>query len=108
MKKNVFALLLSLTMLALLPACGEKEPPPADSGTDSQTVSLTVWGAEEDEALLQETSMGSSPPAAASAATWSSAKAKTSAPCSISPNRASLQWDSLWGWKVMEKLASPA
>ncbi|MDE7042064.1 MAG: maltose ABC transporter substrate-binding protein, partial [Oscillospiraceae bacterium] len=54
MKKNVFALLLSLTMLALLPACGEKEPPPADSGTDSQTVSLTVWGAEEDEALLQE------------------------------------------------------
>ena len=54
MKKNVFSLLLSLTMLALLPACGEKEPPPADSGTDSQTVSLTVWGAEEDEALLQE------------------------------------------------------
>ena len=54
MKKNVFALLLSLTMLVLLSACGEKEPPPADSGTDSQTVSLTVWGAEEDEALLQE------------------------------------------------------
>ena len=35
MKKNVFSLLLSLTMLVLLSACGEKEPPPADSGTDS-------------------------------------------------------------------------
>ena len=41
--------------MLLLAACGERELPPAlSSEADSGTVELTVWGAEEDEALLQE------------------------------------------------------
>ena len=52
MKKCVF-LLLSLGALLLLSAC--KDPAPPESGdAERETVSLTVWGAEEDEALLQE------------------------------------------------------
>ena len=52
MKKYVF-LLLSLGALLLLPAC--KEQTPSESAAPGrETVNLTVWGAEEDEALLQE------------------------------------------------------
>ena len=53
MKKCVF-LLLSLGALVLLSACKDSAPPPESSGEERETVSLTVWGAEEDEALLQE------------------------------------------------------
>ena len=56
MKKNVFILALSLWALLLAAGCGRQEEPPLppDTGADGGTVELTVWGAEEDEALLQE------------------------------------------------------
>ncbi len=55
MKKNYLSLFLSIGLLLLLSACGKETPPPAgNSGPERQTVALTVWGAEEDEALLQE------------------------------------------------------
>ena len=54
MKKPSFFLILTMGMLLLLSACGEKTPPAEIAGTESETVALTVWGAEEDEALLQE------------------------------------------------------
>ena len=54
MRKPSFFLLLSMGMLLLLSACGEKTPPPEIPSTENETVALTVWGAEEDEALLQE------------------------------------------------------
>lgn len=41
-------------MLLFLSACGKKSSLPASSMPENQTVSLTVWGAEEDEALLQD------------------------------------------------------
>ena len=53
MKKYV-VLLLSLGMLLLLSACKDQAPPPESAVPEKETVSLTVWGAEEDEALLQE------------------------------------------------------
>ncbi len=54
MKKNLLSLLLSMGMLLSLSACKEAPPAVADSGGEIETVTLTVWGAEEDEALLQE------------------------------------------------------
>ncbi len=55
MKKKVVSLCVSVWVLLLAAACGEKEPPQAEApGTSYETVELTVWGAEEDEALLQE------------------------------------------------------
>ncbi len=54
MKKNYFFLLLSLCVLLLTAACGEQEADAPPAETAPSTVSLTVWGAEEDEALLQE------------------------------------------------------
>ena len=54
MKKNLLSLLLSMGMLLSLSACKEAPPAAADSGGEIETVTLTVWGAEEDEALLQE------------------------------------------------------
>lgn len=54
MKQNFFLLLLSIGALLFLSACGETPPAPADGGGESRTVALTVWGAEEDEALLRE------------------------------------------------------
>ena len=54
MKKHFFFLLLSIVTAVSLSACGEKPPPPADSGTEEPVVALTVWGAEEDESLLKE------------------------------------------------------
>ena len=52
MKKYVF-LLLCLGALLLLPACKDQAPPES-TVPERETVELTVWGAEEDEALLQE------------------------------------------------------
>ncbi len=54
MQKRLFSLLFSLGILLLLSACGEKAPSPPPAGIQPETVALTVWGAEEDEALLQE------------------------------------------------------
>lgn len=54
MQKHRFSLLLSLGILLLLSACGEKEPSSPPASTQPENVALTVWGAEEDEALLQE------------------------------------------------------
>lgn len=47
-------LLLAGAMLFLLAACGSQEPAPLEQEPASRTVALTVWGAEEDEALLEE------------------------------------------------------
>lgn len=52
MKKYVF-LLLSLGALLLLPACKDQAPPES-AAPGREAVDLTVWGAEEDEVLLQE------------------------------------------------------
>ena len=55
MKKKCLSLLLSMGLLFSLSACGKEEPPePVESDPLEETVALTVWGAEEDEALLQE------------------------------------------------------
>lgn len=54
MKKNFFPLFLSICMLFLAAACGGQEQPPVTSEAAQETVNLTVWGAEEDEALLRE------------------------------------------------------
>ena len=55
MKKTCVVLLLAIGALLFLSACAEEVPPPeAGPGGEIPTVSLTVWGAEEDEALLQE------------------------------------------------------
>ncbi len=55
MKKRRLLFALSLVLLVLLSACGGKQPAPEpESATKRETVALTVWGAEEDEALLQE------------------------------------------------------
>ncbi len=51
MKKKYLSLLLAIGML--LSACGQAPEPPV-SGGGIETVELTVWGAAEDEALLQE------------------------------------------------------
>ena len=52
MKKRMF--LLSLWALALLAGCSDREQPTSGVQPAPETVQLTVWGAEEDEALLQE------------------------------------------------------
>ena len=52
MKTKCFSLVL--TLLFLLSACGGQQPSVPDDTPETQTVELTVWGAEEDEALLQE------------------------------------------------------
>lgn len=55
MTKNFFFLILVIGMLFLLPGCKAETPQQLEnSSAESQTVELTVWGAEEDEALLQE------------------------------------------------------
>ena len=53
-KKRAFLLILSVWMLALLAGCGGRDQPADSSQPANETVALTVWGAEEDEALLQE------------------------------------------------------
>ncbi len=60
MRRNYFLSSLAAGICLLLTACGgpelssAPEPEPASEGTTEETVALTVWGAEEDEALLQE------------------------------------------------------
>ena len=45
---------LVLTLLFLLSACGGQQPSVPDDTPETQTVELTVWGAEEDQALLEQ------------------------------------------------------
>ena len=52
--KRVFFLLLAAMSLLSMTACGGQEPPPPDAGPAKETVELTVWGAEEDTALMEE------------------------------------------------------
>ena len=54
MKKHYLFLLLSLGVLFSLSACKKAPAAPESGGSGIETVELTVWGAEEDEALLQE------------------------------------------------------
>ena len=54
MKKIFFLLLCLFLPLVLLAACGSQEASPPEREAETGTVDLTVWGAEEDEALLQE------------------------------------------------------
>ena len=50
--KRIICLLLTLALL--LTGCGKKEVPPPESPAGPETVRLTVWGAAEDEALMEE------------------------------------------------------
>jgi len=55
MKKTCFSLLCSILLLVSLTACGgQEDAPPPEPEAETGTIQLTVWGAEEDEALLQE------------------------------------------------------
>lgn len=54
MKKRTFLLILSVWALILPAACSGREQPVSNDRPAMETVQLTVWGAEEDEALLQE------------------------------------------------------
>lgn len=54
MKKRFFSLFLSICIMLLTTACGKPEEPSASSEAAQETVYLTIWGAEEDEALLQK------------------------------------------------------
>ncbi len=54
MKKQLSLLIAAACALCLLSACGRQDQAPAHSGSTVETVSLTVWGAEEDEELLQK------------------------------------------------------
>jgi arabinogalactan oligomer/maltooligosaccharide transport system substrate-binding protein len=46
--------MVSICLLLFLTACDGQTQTPAGSQPVNETISLTVWGAEEDEALLQE------------------------------------------------------
>ncbi len=56
MKKIGFLLLCFFLLLISLTACGSSQEaaPSLEHEAESKTVELTVWGAEEDEPLLQE------------------------------------------------------
>ena len=54
MAKRIFLLTLSACFLFLLAACRSQAPASEESRPVDETIALTVWGAEEDEALLQE------------------------------------------------------
>ena len=54
MVKRIFLLILSACLLFLLAACDARTPVPDESRPVTETVALTVWGAEEDEALLKQ------------------------------------------------------
>ena len=53
MKRVFFSLLAAMSLLSMT-ACGGQEPPPPEAGPAEETVELTVWGAEEDTALMEE------------------------------------------------------
>ena len=56
MKKNTIALLTAAFCAASLAGCGKGRPDPdlQDDAVESAPVELTVWGSEEDEALLSQ------------------------------------------------------
>ncbi|NCE64183.1 extracellular solute-binding protein [Pseudoflavonifractor sp. 524-17] len=54
MMRRLFVFVLSACLLSLLSACEKQEQLPKDTPPADETIALTVWGAEEDEALLQE------------------------------------------------------
>lgn len=57
MKRKCFRLLLTIGVFCVLTACGKQEQPAEkaeENEVTNQPVELTVWGAEEDEALLLE------------------------------------------------------
>ncbi len=54
MKPKSFFLLPAIGILFLASGCRRQEPPAALETPADRTVELTVWGAQEDEALLQE------------------------------------------------------
>ena len=54
MGKRILLTALAICLSCLLAACQGQNPPPDESRPVEETVELTVWGAEEDEALLQE------------------------------------------------------
>lgn len=54
MKKNYILLLSVFLSLSFLTACGNREDSPPEPEAETGIIELTVWGAEEDEALLQE------------------------------------------------------
>lgn len=57
MKRNCFRLLLLIGVFFVLTACGKQNQPAEktqENEVTNQPVELTVWGAEEDEALLKE------------------------------------------------------
>ncbi len=54
MGKRIFLAALSACFMFLLAACQGREPLPNDGPPPKETVALTVWGAEEDEALLEQ------------------------------------------------------
>ena len=54
MGKRLLLTALSACFVFLLAACGGEGPLPEESGPMRESVALTVWGAEEDEALLEQ------------------------------------------------------
>ena len=52
--KQIFLVALSACLAFLLTACAGQNPPPDEGLPAKETVALTVWGAEEDEALLEQ------------------------------------------------------
>ncbi|MCI8423934.1 MAG: extracellular solute-binding protein [Lawsonibacter sp.] len=54
MKKRLFFLIFSILILLAGTACGREELPASSAGPGQEMVALTVWGSEEDEALIQE------------------------------------------------------
>ena len=55
MRKRLFLLLLSVSLIfSGAGGCKKQERPEQDLQPDTEIVQLTVWGAEEDEALLQQ------------------------------------------------------
>ncbi len=54
MGKRIFLIALSTCLLFMLAACKDQEPLPTDGPPVKETIALTVWGAEEDELLLEQ------------------------------------------------------
>ena len=54
MGKRIFCAALFICLLFQLTACKGQNPLPNESRSVKETIDLTVWGAEEDEALLEQ------------------------------------------------------